>query len=76
MMTTSLRALFLLIVVCLYGAGRIEALRYNDIACARVEAVHSGEYSFTVDIAVQRVRALRCVGIAASTLALLMVLDV
>lgn len=60
-MTTSLRALFLLIVVCLYGAGRIEALRYNDIACARVEAVHSGEYSFTVDIAVQRVRALRCV---------------
>lgn len=35
--------------------------RFQDVPCATVAAVHAGAYSFTVDVAVQRVRSLRCV---------------
>lgn len=49
-------AFFLCCLLCI-----VSAARFRDIPCASVSAVHGGGYSFTVDISVQRVRALRCV---------------
>lgn len=43
------------------GVQLANTARFLDIPCAKVAAVHGGAYSFTVDVAVQRVRSLRCV---------------